>query len=70
MQNLVLIPIGTMTQNVADFLSLSLPEILNAPCNVLEEEIVFDLEAPLSFPSAPREDDDILEPDWSQVLKN
>ena len=39
MQNIVLIPIGTMIQNVADFLSLSLPEILNGPCRVLQEEV-------------------------------
>ena len=42
MQNLVLIPIGTMTQGVADFLSLSLPEILNAPCKILEETVVLE----------------------------
>jgi archaemetzincin len=42
MQNLVLIPIGTVIQNVADFLSLSLPEILNAPCKVLEEEVALE----------------------------
>jgi archaemetzincin len=42
MQNLVLIPIGTMIQNVADFLSLSLPEILNAPCKVLEKEVALE----------------------------
>ena len=42
MQNLVLIPIGTMTQNVADFLSLSLPEILNAPCRIMEGEVALE----------------------------
>ena len=30
---------------------------------------IFDPEAPLSFPSAPIEDEDILEPDWSKTLK-
>jgi tetratricopeptide (TPR) repeat protein len=34
-----------------------------------DKEMVFDPEAPLSFPMAPKEDDDILEPDWSQTLK-
>ncbi|MCP4672207.1 MAG: tetratricopeptide repeat protein [Desulfobacula sp.] len=28
---------------------------------------IFDPEAPLSFPSAPREEENILEPDWSQT---
>jgi hypothetical protein len=32
-------------------------------------EMVFDPEAPLFFPAVPREDDDILEPDWSRTLK-
>ena len=40
MQNLILIPIGTMRHNVAEFLSFSLPEILQVPCRVLAEEIV------------------------------
>jgi archaemetzincin len=39
MRNIVLIPIGTMKQNVADFLSYSLPEILNVPCQVREEKV-------------------------------
>ena len=42
MQDIVLIPIGTMNQNVADFLSLSLPEILNGSCRILEEEIALE----------------------------
>ena len=42
MQNLVLIPIGTMSQNVADFLSLSLPEILNVPCRIMEEAVALE----------------------------
>ena len=39
MQNIALIPIGAMQQNVAGFLSMSLPEILHVPCRVLAEEI-------------------------------
>ena len=39
MQNIVLIPIGTMKYDVADFLSLSLPGILHVPCRVLAEDI-------------------------------
>ena len=42
MQNIVLIPIGRTRQNVADFLSFSLPEILHAPCRLLEEEIALE----------------------------
>jgi archaemetzincin len=42
MQNIVLIPIGTMKQNVADFLSFSLPEIFKAPCRVMEEKIALE----------------------------
>lgn len=42
MKNLVLITIGKMSQNVTDFLSLSLPEILNAPCRILEEKIALE----------------------------
>ncbi len=42
MQNLVLIPIGAMTRNVADFLSLSLPEILNVPCRIMEEAVALE----------------------------
>jgi len=42
MQNIVLIPIGTIKNNVAGFLSLSLPEILNASCRVLVEEITLE----------------------------
>ena len=42
MQNIVLIPIGSTRQNVADFLSFSLPEILHAPCRLLEEEIALE----------------------------
>jgi archaemetzincin len=42
MQNIVLIPIGTMKQNVADFLSFSLPEIFKAPCRVMEENITLE----------------------------
>jgi len=39
MHSIVLIPIGKAQKNVADFLSLSLPEILNASCVVREEKI-------------------------------
>lgn len=39
MQNITIIPIGTMKQDVAGFLSLSLPEILQVPCGVLVEDI-------------------------------
>ena len=39
MQDIVLIPIGTMKYDVAGFLSLSLPEIIHAQCHVLEEVI-------------------------------
>ena len=42
MQNIVLIPIGRTRQKVADFLSFSLPEILHAPCRLLEEEIALE----------------------------
>ena len=42
MQNILLVNIGTMKQNVADFLSFSLPGILNAPCRVVEENIVLE----------------------------
>lgn len=41
MQNIVLIPIGTMKFNVADFLSLSLPDIFKVPCRVIDEKIDF-----------------------------
>jgi tetratricopeptide (TPR) repeat protein len=36
---------------------------------IFDGEMVFDPEAPLSFPMAPKEDEDILEPDWRQALK-
>ena len=36
---IVLIPIGGIQPAVADFLSLSLPEIINTPCRVIGEEI-------------------------------
>jgi len=39
MHNIRLITIGATNQNVADFLSFSLPEILNASCRVVEEDI-------------------------------
>jgi len=39
MQKITLIPIGTMKYDVAGFLSLSLPEILQAECRVLEEDL-------------------------------
>ena len=42
MQNIVLIPIGRTRQVVADFLFFSLPEILHAPCRLLEEEIALE----------------------------
>jgi archaemetzincin len=39
MQDIVLIPIGTMKYDVAGFLSLSLPEIVQAQCHIKVEEI-------------------------------
>lgn len=42
MQNIVLIPIGTMKYDVAGFLSLSLPEILHTACSIQEAD--FNLE--------------------------
>jgi len=42
MQEIALIPIGTMPNDVAGFLSLSLPEILQAPCRILAADIVLD----------------------------
>ena len=39
MLNIVLIPLGIMKYDVAGFLSLSLPEILHANCQVQKEEI-------------------------------
>ena len=39
MQDIVLIPIGTMQYDVAGFLSLSLPEIVHAQCHILKEKI-------------------------------
>ena len=40
------------------------------PKQLFDKKMVFDPEAPpLSFSMAPKEDDDILEPDWSQTLK-
>ncbi|MFC1837383.1 archaemetzincin family Zn-dependent metalloprotease [Thermodesulfobacteriota bacterium] len=39
MQNIVLIPIGTMKHDVVGFLTLSLPEILHTQCRIMEEEI-------------------------------
>jgi len=39
MQSIVLIPIGTMKHNVADFLSFSLPEIFEAPCQIVDVDI-------------------------------
>jgi archaemetzincin len=39
MRNIVLIPIGAVKHDVADFLSFSLPEILNVPCRVREEKV-------------------------------
>jgi archaemetzincin len=42
MQNIVLIPIGAMKHDVAGFLSLSLQEILQARCRILEEEIALE----------------------------
>ena len=42
MQNIVLIPIGTLSHDVAGFLSLSLPEILHVPCRSIEEEIALE----------------------------
>jgi len=39
MQSIELIPIGTVKSNVADFLSLSLPEILNVPFRVRQEKV-------------------------------
>jgi archaemetzincin len=39
MRNILLIPIGKVKPNVADFLSFSLPEILNVPCRVREEKV-------------------------------
>ncbi len=37
--------------------------------NVFKGEIKFDPEAPLAFPGISRDDEDILEPDWSRILK-
>jgi archaemetzincin len=42
MQSIALIPIGMMNTNVADFLSLSLPEILHVPCRLLEKDIALE----------------------------
>ena len=42
MQNIALIPIGTMKYDVADFLSLSLPEIVRAPCRVMTKKIALE----------------------------
>jgi archaemetzincin len=42
MHGIVLIPIGTMKQNIADFLSFSLPEILHAPCRVVAADFALD----------------------------
>lgn len=36
--------------------------------NFSDGEIVFDPDAPLSFPEVLKEEEDILEPDWSQTL--
>ena len=42
MQNIVLIPIGAMKQDVAGFLSMSLPEILHAQCHVHAEDVILE----------------------------
>ncbi len=42
MKGIVLIPIGTLKQNVAGFLTLSLPEILQAPCRILAADIALE----------------------------
>lgn len=42
MQNIVLIPIGTLKYDVAYFLSLSLPEIVQAPCRVMTKKIAME----------------------------
>ena len=42
MQKIALIPIGIMKFDIADFLSMSLPEILPARCRVLAEKITLD----------------------------
>ena len=39
MQNIALIPIGAMKHDVAGFLALSLPEIMQVPCRILAGEI-------------------------------
>ncbi len=42
MQDIVLIPIGTMKQDVTGFLTLSLPEILHTQCRVIEEVVAIE----------------------------
>ncbi|KPK00722.1 MAG: hypothetical protein AMJ60_00270 [Desulfobacterales bacterium SG8_35] len=42
MENILLIPLGTINHDVAGFLSLSLPEILHAPCRILAEDIALE----------------------------
>jgi archaemetzincin len=42
MQNIAVIPIGTMKHDVAGFLSLTLPDILQASCRVFAEEIALE----------------------------
>ena len=42
MQPIVLIPIGGLPTSVADFLSLSLPDIFHVPCRVLDEKIAIE----------------------------
>jgi archaemetzincin len=42
MQNILLITLGAMKYDVADFLSYSLPEILDKECRVIEERMALD----------------------------
>jgi len=42
MHSIILIPIGKQKHNIADFLSYSLPEIFDAPCRVLDAEILLE----------------------------
>lgn len=42
MQSILLISLGTVNLNVAEFLSYSLPDILNAPCRVIKKDITLE----------------------------